>query len=609
MSFEINKDTIILLSFIIGISIIAIGIAFGTHFIYTPDSWVPIGFANYIGRSDLSPLTDKIQYDTYPLFWSYISYGLSILTGLPLINANTMIVPLSGLSIASIYIFVKAFVPEKKSNYAYMATLFMYLMGGYIIDYTFFYKNFALFLFFIAIVLFKSNLISDKDTTDKIEKGKKAMHWKLLFLSAFFLFIAYTTYIIPFLMALIFLNILSFSSEREIRIKSFKNLTYLIGILLILFIIFDFITNFYLSESIFSKLTYYTNSTSLENLISLIPSLYMFIICLCVLLLYHFLFYFIFKKYRFNSNLLSKTRNKLNNKNFYFLIILFIIILFIVLLIGLIFDNQASNSFFFLYSYDVILGFQYVGLFCLIVFYFCLGTDFVKMNKNLIKSLISLVLVIVLLASLLIFVEWIKSSDGTLSNLSDYDLMRINVWFNRTIIYTFPPLCILGVIGVYQAKNRPIMNTNKIKTKMLKSRITLITAFVFFGILTNCNWTVGTNNNLNQEEIQTLGWISENLPYSSRILINNDYYLQTGIKSLTYCKYWFLESCFNKSLYEKPEFDQRINYLTILHIEYFLASSDFEMIYTNGTEFIENFYNITVYQNNKYTLYMHQFTV
>ena len=75
---------ILILTF--GIILISLGNHLKTLYVSPGDTWVGISPAIYIDHSNLSPLNDLNYGYGYPLFWGYISYGLSTLSGLPFIN-------------------------------------------------------------------------------------------------------------------------------------------------------------------------------------------------------------------------------------------------------------------------------------------------------------------------------------------------------------------------------------------------------------------------------------------------------------------------------------------------------------------------------------------
>lgn len=69
-----------------GIILISLGNHLKTFYVSPGDTGVGISPAIYIDHSNLSPLNNMNYGYGYPLFWGYISYGLSTLSGLPFIN-------------------------------------------------------------------------------------------------------------------------------------------------------------------------------------------------------------------------------------------------------------------------------------------------------------------------------------------------------------------------------------------------------------------------------------------------------------------------------------------------------------------------------------------
>ena len=86
---SISKHTLIILILAIGVATISIGFQLSWSYLISGDPWDSIKFAKYIGDSEINP----IFIYTYPNFWGYISFSLSALSGLPLININSFLAP------------------------------------------------------------------------------------------------------------------------------------------------------------------------------------------------------------------------------------------------------------------------------------------------------------------------------------------------------------------------------------------------------------------------------------------------------------------------------------------------------------------------------------
>ncbi|GAG33328.1 unnamed protein product, partial [marine sediment metagenome] len=101
---KISKNVCVILLFTFAISLISIGFQIGWSYLPPGDPWDGIKYANHIGIMGTSP----IYIDYYPNFWGYVSFGYSILTGLPYINVNTLMAPFNYLFVASVYLFMKS---------------------------------------------------------------------------------------------------------------------------------------------------------------------------------------------------------------------------------------------------------------------------------------------------------------------------------------------------------------------------------------------------------------------------------------------------------------------------------------------------------------------
>ena len=115
--------TLFIILFALGISLISLGVFFGTGYLIIEDSWVGVQPAHYIGDPNLNPIVDIIYYDSYPVFWGYIIYGLSILSGIPYINVNAMLALYNYLFILSTYILIKTILNDFKEKYVVLSTI------------------------------------------------------------------------------------------------------------------------------------------------------------------------------------------------------------------------------------------------------------------------------------------------------------------------------------------------------------------------------------------------------------------------------------------------------------------------------------------------------
>lgn len=120
---KISKTTFIILLIAIGISLISIGINVSLKYLIPGDAWGIFRFADSI--NDFS----EKQY--YPYFWSYTSFGFSILSGLPLINVNVLLAPFCYLYVLTQYFFFKALLYKFNDKYAILSTIFVSIFSGF----------------------------------------------------------------------------------------------------------------------------------------------------------------------------------------------------------------------------------------------------------------------------------------------------------------------------------------------------------------------------------------------------------------------------------------------------------------------------------------------
>ncbi|MFX1396111.1 MAG: hypothetical protein ACFFAS_03600 [Promethearchaeota archaeon] len=601
---KIKRSSLPILLLIIGISAIAIGLVIGSQYPYICDNWIAAGFANYIGKSNLNPLTDRLTHETYPVLWGYITFSLSALTGMPLINLISMLVPLSYISVGSIYIITRIILHKFDKKYAFVASLFFLISFQATFNFSFSYKSFAFFLFLMSLAFFYSLIVSNSTTEQVSQQEKRDFSNKLLLLTTFFFIVSCFTYIVPFLMGFIILTIISFFSKREVRFLAFKNLVIMCFLFLLFFLLFDAISFFYFSRSLIYSFMYYTGIEVLINLIEIVPPFFIIFVIIIALGLLFLTLSLIFKNKSFKLAPSSiKLKYKLNSKKIYVAIVILLVIFLISYFIYVYYPKITKNNFYFFYASLIISGIEFLGIVYICFFYPCLNPEFMKHHENLIMMLSLICFIIFTMASAKVIYEWIHSY-GNLEYLTSEGIMKLDVWFDRLILYIGPFLCIFGVLGVYEGKNTiSKLKKARFKTSMKKSRIALVIGFILVVIPVYNNFNIGSQHTLNDEGVLVLEWVHNNVPYPSSIIAEDDDYIWVGIVALTYCSFYSLDDIFDTSPYNQSSFNERIAYLISAQIQYLLIDQDFFSNYMNASNFIDNFYNDSIYQNGVYTVY------
>jgi hypothetical protein len=185
-------------------------------------------------------------------------------------------------------------------------------------------------------------------------------------------------------------------------------------------------------------------------------------------------------------------------------------------------------------------------------------------------------------------------------------------WYERFWFYSIPPLCIFGSIGIFKIlkKLNDIKLYKKKKSLLLSIKLALplmLITFSYSGIaITGLGFGI-PNYRITDDKVKMVGWISENIPYNSRVLIYNDFQITYCFKSMTYCKGYFIEYIF-KEEYNQTQLIQKLGYLKFRNIKYALISQGYLSIYWNISTFVNDyliptFYNNTMYQSGDLTLY------
>ncbi|KKL59755.1 hypothetical protein LCGC14_2212130, partial [marine sediment metagenome] len=227
----------------------------------------------------------------------------------------------------------------------------------------------------------------------------------------------------------------------------------------------------------------------------------------------------------------------LNNNYKYLFVSIFIFLLICILIASLDFTfyyhlliggklwwgmGINSQEYFLIFYLSTLIG--AIGVFGIIgiyLSYFCF-----KENKNLYLFLLSWIVLIIGLASLLIFLRWVQYPTSLVSDIPDEYYARLTHWFTRTWYYSMIPLSILMSIGliklIQQLKSRNRFKVNKYKRKKPIGSLTLIYTLIFLSISNPITQVIFWDNyySVPDEDAQFIGWITKNVPRESKILFD-----------------------------------------------------------------------------------------
>ncbi len=210
-----------------------------------------------------------------------------------------------------------------------------------------------------------------------------------------------------------------------------------------------------------------------------------------------------------------------------------------------------------------------------------------------------------MLAFSLIFIENITNYPLPPKEISEENIFMMNYWFNRIWFYSIPALCIFASIGLFELlskfNNFGIFLKHKFLRPIPRNIIALsLISFSFTGIIFSGILYGNANFRYTKTQINTLDWISENIPIRSGVLVGDNFFMGVGVDSITFVRQYFFYDIFETELNE-TQCVQNIEYLKNETIQYVVISQFFISYYLNKLNFTNNilladFYNITLFQ-------------
>ncbi len=654
--YNISKSTFIIIIIAIGVSVLSFGIYSTVHYLITGDSWTALNPTLFIGDPNDSPVNyGKIS--RYPIYWCYISYGLSVLNGLPFINTNAMMAPFSYLYVTSIYLLCKSILRNFKSRYAVLSTIIISIFSDLLFispnfsnnaivestvgsisilifsgQFFFYYKSFALYLAFSSIALFISaNTETDRD---KSNKSTKKLNIKLIIIASLFLTGAYMTYMLPLIPTLAFIIIFFIFSKR--REKQNHYLLLFLTIFLIFFFLFDLLTNFFnsfLFSNKFNDLIVWLTSAELNN--SFILNYFAYFFFSLIFLTYFSIYFFnqIRKRFYYPKNL---NKNKINQrdlnyknqlKNAFtsqktqkFLILVFLTVFTLLLFLEIfnfyfkfyIFKFIFIDGIYWLYSISILLDiiFLSLGLFGIGGIYL----SYICLQKNRrIFTILSTWLFFSLFYASLVHLAQIYNGVISLTSPQNIEVVFIKYmifWFTRNWYYAIIPLSIFFAIGMIDLR-RIIkkININKInsvkkisqrsKTVIKFSALSSIIIFSYTNIIiASIQWgRLYGEGTVTDAEAQVIGFIPLYIPDNSVILTEHKYSLFHGIRTMSSSSYKSIRYTFDPS----KNYKSYIETLNNLNIKYaILYESGHYGVHPMIQSFINNFLMKYYFSNTLY---------
>ena len=612
---------ILILSF--GFLLISVGIFFGKPYLIVGDSWYGVSPSNFIGHPSTSPPNREWG---YPIFWGYICFGLSVLCGLPFINTNALMAPFCYIFVTSIYLLMRAILFELKEKYSVFAVILISIFSGLSFHFInldsinpstltlscgflFFYKTYAYYLFFMALALFIISTKSYHNVEGFNVNIKKNNELIILIIASFFLVLSYMTYMIPLFMGLIFIFLYCISSPNKKYVLSlFSKFIILISFF---FICFDILSEFYLSGAAYTYVGYFFKleaSILFTNFFISIISVYSILLLLCLI---SFLIQFIYSKSIFKKNN-KLTTLRISHSNLFKLSYIIFTLFLIIYLISFPLEtfqnfNLRKNTIFFFYLDNIFSDLGYIGIIAVYLSSFTF-----KKDKKLFLTLTSWIFASLFVASIFISFRMIGTSSFLLDDFEDSDFH----WFGRNWLYSIIPLCVMASIGLVEISNK-IGSLPRFKKIFEKRRSKHIFEFLSVSLLIYLSFTstivtgvetADMNDNIRNDQVKLIGWMSEELPLNTKVLLyDDDYNIRTGISVTFSYNIYYVYNIFESDK-NYTELIDEVDYLKDKNIKYFIVTEDYlsengDEIFFVKTYLIPNFYNETEYETGDYRLY------
>ncbi|MHA1284645.1 MAG: hypothetical protein ACTSQP_19260 [Promethearchaeota archaeon] len=380
----ITKKNFLIIILIIGFFFLTIGIQYIIKYIYVGDIWYATKSALYLGKPYLNFYNDMNNYQYYPFYWGSFIYSLNIMTGIPYININTLLIGFCYIYIGSTYFLIKTILDKFSEKYILLATLFVLILQLYFYIFFLQYKAYGwsflyLALSFFLIILKRNSFKSGSYLEEKYLH--KIQDLKLIIIIAFFLIVGYMTYIYPLIIGLILLLVYCIFQKKEKRYISFKILIYL-NILIIIFIIpLDLLFSLHLNAMLFNAfLLYFQTNPIFSNLYALFSNFILYLILILFLFLNLFCEYLFLKTYKIRFRFKIKYSKRVWFFFSYIILTFYLILIKKIYFNFFLFDNsylsQISNEPSFFNIYDI-----YIFIFGLIILFLISLLVFLKKRK------------------------------------------------------------------------------------------------------------------------------------------------------------------------------------------------------------------------------------
>ncbi len=533
-SIEVSRNTAFIIYMAIAIIIIALSIQLFTKYLFGLDACRASNYTNYIGKVDTTP-NDKFY--TYAIYWSYIIFSFSSLSGIPVMNIGAMMFPFIYLFICSVYLFMKSLLNTLQEKFAILATILTVSFSSlfyiyqsvnayenvsmFVFDaiFNFRYKGFAIILFFLSITLITTTFKSSNIINAK--KLFKSEELSLIIIGTYFLIQSFMIYFLPIIPAVIYIFIMIiFSPNRQ---KTILHAFVCFFIFFMFFLVFDLVYNFFFSWSAMARLNYFFKINliidSSSFFIRLLYNAFMIYLLLFTILI---ITYVLFVKYYQKLRKLHVLKVQFKPSKFLLQILLLVFTGFFILDIFLNLIRTLRDLYFF--TLFLHLFFFYIGFIGITAIYLIYFTY--KKDQRLTYILFNWFIITFISALGVFFLYWISNPFSNPLTLPGKSLGTSYYWFDRLWHYSIIPLSILASIGIIEFRAY-VKKAGRVKLKGFRGKSGQwfgVSVLIFFCLSNTIISGMLINNHgykvINDEEAQISGWVSENLPRNSNILVD-----------------------------------------------------------------------------------------
>ena len=483
------------------------------------------------------------------LFQSYMIYFLPAIPGMTLTLFYSFFSENRKKNIFRFLIFFSFFV-------------FFFILFDFILDFFYTYWNMAFFSYFFEI-------------------GKTELSTKFLFPNALKIYFALIITCLFSFYLYVFLIII----EKKGVNKGKKKLVFIIFALIFngfLFLCYLLLTYYFKFTPVYFFLYFFSKSKpNLENKIIFYNTL-----LFCFISVISSVLFFIIYMINNRSSLQNKEsaishRYKLLITKFCFIISAIIFSIFFIIFIVWAFI-LGINTFLTLYLTMIFFKIGLIGISGVYLSYFSR-----KENKNVFYVLLIWGFFMFVLASILVFRYWYLYYSISPNKIPVDYYEKMELWFSRVWHYSIIPLSIFSAIGLIKLmeyfKSLNIWNKSAkrdLKNVKTGTKLVITSFFIVFILSTTIISTSYYQNkirHLEDDEANTLGWISENIPFNENIIHDND-----GLACTLYeFRYYNIYHIWTES----------VNTLEGLSCPIISYDSDSDC-YLNYVEYIDGYYDI-----------------